>query len=273
MKKRGTILSALTLCTALFAGCQSDALTTYEGYSSIYFDMKTPHPDGVYSFEVEYDGKTFEVSAPSFTRAQDAITFSFALHAADHKKDTTVIPLAVMGFISGKERKAMCKASGTSTAVEGVHYRILDAFVPAGETRGAVIIEMDRSSMGDEVVNLDLTLLAGNDFNVDYPLSKRGGDSDETVSTLDFTLHISTEFTRPPNWVDGYFGAFSKKKLQIMINELDIPQSFFYGSSQHTAIAAAYGGMLKRWLAQQKAAGNTIYEEDGVTEMVAGSQA
>ena len=98
--------------------------------------------------------------------------------------------------------------------------------------------------------------------------------SGDSVRVLVFKINISNIL---PPWraaFDTYFGSFSLKKIRL-INEitgmpLDYSDSYVYDLNG-TAKLNYFAITMSRYLADQAASGNIIYEEDGITPMTMGS--
>ena len=81
----------------------------------------------------------------------------------------------------------------------------------------------------------------------------------------------------PSQWNPYMFGEFSAKKFALICDEMDIPRDEFNKKSEEVVyflnIMGYIGSYRKKYLAVEKAAVLTVYEEDGITEMTMGPQA
>lgn len=81
----------------------------------------------------------------------------------------------------------------------------------------------------------------------------------------------------PSQWNPYMFGEFSAKKFALICDEMDIPREEFNKKSEEAGYILSrmgyIGSYMKKYLADEKAVGRTVYEEDGITEMTMGPQA
>jgi hypothetical protein len=101
-------------------------------------------------------------------------------------------------------------------------------------------------------------------------------NSSDTIQMLSFKVSVTDELTEGPKWssFSGYFGTFSKKKVLLMHEIVELPLDFWSVSSlagPERAFATYYAAAMSRYLKDQAYAGNTIYDEDGVTPMKMGT--
>jgi hypothetical protein len=92
----------------------------------------------------------------------------------------------------------------------------------------------------------------------------------KTMSFIRFKLSFDDKLSQPTGWYVPLFGTFSAKKFFLMCNIMNLKPEMFNNKLGATGLGfpdlTYYQGFMKRYLADQKAAGNTIYEVDG-TEM------
>ncbi len=260
----------------LCASCQKDALEVYEGPNNVYFSLKKW--PGVITSEVEYGGVTYSFnSVAPITEAVPSLTKSFT-EVPGQDKWTVLVPVSLMGRVAGHDRDFSYKILPTSTAVEGVDYKILRAFIPAGKAMGGFLVELNRENVKAEGAQLavDLELLPDDTFQTNYRhIATNASNPQDTVDLRTFQLIFQGSFSPPVRWstMSSYYGLFSEKKLFILINVIGLAMEEIYSSSPTLNLMPAYGGMLKRYLAQKQLEGDPVYEADGVTLMTAGAMA
>lgn len=106
--------------------------------------------------------------------------FEYAFNYDINNSYTLAIPISVMGSIKDYDRPVSIKlVPEVSTMVEGTHYEIVEAVVPAGATKGVVKIKLLRdkdpkllteSVTGCFVIgeNDDLHTVKGSEFNITF---------------------------------------------------------------------------------------------------------
>lgn len=283
MKNTIKILGFFVGILVFLCSCKEDELTKYDKENNIYF------PNQVYeycytrtSLQWGEDGRIFTAPVVSSSKkpaqAQDTLEHSISSAGA-----ITLISVRLMGAISNEERKIACRAipkDTSSVAKEGVNFEILDAFIPANSREGGIIVELDPESMSDEdVLTIELELLPNENFQTNFSQVPRKSGSAEMVSTTHITLQYTKFFGVPPAWNSWFvhiFGAWSIKKLQILVERFNFDSSdSFLGTSGSArpaySVLIPYGMMLRDYLEEQAASGNVIMDPDGVTPMSVGT--
>jgi hypothetical protein len=94
---------------------------------------------------------------------------------------------------------------------------------------------------------------------------------------VSFRLILSDQLGPGNNWAGvfaAYFGAFSVKKVRLINEVAGMPLDYYttgwLTDLQLSARAPLWAITTSRYLADQKAAGHTVYEDDGVTPMTMG---
>lgn len=241
-------LFALTIC--VFVACKKESLLTYNISDNIYFNYK-----------------------PSSGGLSDSADVSFATRIAAVQDSVFKLPIAVTGVAKDKDRtyKVIVVDSNT-TAVAGKHFILPSNFIiRAGRILDTLSIRLLRTAdLQSKAIKLKLALQENDTFRTGIKLlnANAGGNG----SALTFRLNISDMLIEAPGWASAfapYFGTFSAKKLRL-INEvtgmrLDYQTTYVF-DAQSAAKRVVYAITMSRYLSDQKAAGNTIYEVDG-TEM------
>ena len=234
----------------LFAGaaCKKQQLLTYSIKDNIYFNY-----------------------APLAAR-MDTANVSFAYSPLSVQDTTILIPIQVTGVPKGQDRTFIITVDPSSTETATGHYTLPAQFImPAGKLIDSLPVKLHRAAdLQDTVKTLILNLEPNQNFNTDI---KALG----TIGVLSFKINASDILLAGPYWNSifaTYFGTFSVKKLQLMNQIVGMPLNFpitgIYDLNL-SADASLYAIAMSRYLKDQAAAGNTIYEDDGVTPMTMGA--
>ena len=232
--------------------CKRDNIMTYNATDNIYFDYK-PTVSGF---------------------PADSLEYSFAYSDASVTEAVIPIPVSVSGAPQERDRPYDLTVDAGSAAVEGVHYELPPLVMRAGRVHDTLFLKLKRTAdLQQTTVRMVLRLQPGNEFGTAFDRRLSFGD---TIQMLSFKLSVTDELGEGPNWsaFSGYFGPFSKKKVLLMHEIVELPLDFWSVSSlgsPERAYATYYAGAMSRYLKDQAELGNTIYEEDGVTPMKMGT--
>lgn len=241
--------AAAALAAILPLSC-TDSLETYSGEAGIYFAMR------VESSAVNTDTLYCETSSlPFIVTDADRAVFN--------------LKVKILGAVSDRDRQISIEVVPEETDALAEDYDpLLPGYtLPAGAVFGNIPITFHRTaSLEGQERRLTVRLIGNNDFALPITLWKNS--SDEYVNVVKHTIIISDKYVQLPGYAEGYFGPFSEKKMKLLLEVLGLEISDFNEEMPYTQ-AKAYGQKFDRYLKEQKAAGNTIYEDDG-TEMTAG---
>jgi hypothetical protein len=195
MNRKLLIIGILSL---IFLSCKENELMDYELQGKVYFYERT------YISSVE--------------QTVSEKNYSFALQHSALMEDTFYIKVKLMGYLSDRDRifRAAAVAEQT-TAVEGVHYKLIDGVMPAGEYISCLPVLLYRT--GDtkkSSVSIKLQLVETKDL------------TPGNAEFLTFTLTWGDILLRPDHWPDYYFGNYSVNKYRFAIDVLgltDWPQA------------------------------------------------
>ncbi|WP_426330190.1 DUF4843 domain-containing protein [Pedobacter sp. R-06] len=239
-------ISALIFC--FFTSCKKQSLLTYNSPDNIYF-TSTGQP-------------------------LDSTNFTFANQLPSVKATVFKIPIAVSGTPKDYDRTFQVIVDKSSTAIAGQHYEFpFSMTVRAGRVVDSLGIKLLRSTdLQNKAVLLKLILQENQNFHVDI---KTVTSYTSFINVTNFKLYISDVLVDGKYWSGvfaAYFGAFSKKKV-LLINQivgmpLDYYTSGWLTDVNVSAKSTVWAITMSHYLADQKAAGKTIFEDDGVTEMV-----
>ena len=241
----------MLLMTALVAvSCMSE-IDTYHGESGIYFAMRenvtTVNVDTLYR----------ETSSLPFivTEKMDSV-FNFKVK--------------ILGAVSAHDREVSLRVvDELSTTEQGDYEQIQATYtLPAGEIYGIIPIKFNRTaSLHGKERSLVLELIENDDFTL--PIRMWRNSSTEYVSVVRHTIVISDKYVQLPGYRPGHFGPFSEKKMRLIIELSGLKLSDF-NETLPVTMTKTIGQKLDRYLAEMKAKGTPVYEEDGVTLMKAG---
>ena len=223
-------------------------IKTFDGKANIYFVNAT-------------------VSSP--TQQSD---ISFALSKPSLLDSTVRLQVRILGAPAATDREYKLVVSDTSTARLGVDYEFLnDKFVvKAGEVSDVVQVHLKRTAaMLDTTLSIALELYANENFET---MMENRVTNSLTGATLSFTRHtvyVNDVLKKPARWLDAYFGTFSRQKLALICELFNVTPEYL-DKSLSIPEMTYYGKYTQRYLNDKKALGETIYEEDGVTEMTMG---
>lgn len=248
----------IVLCLSLIVlvcGCRKEGFITYN------------MPDNIY----------FSGAGPAALDDNDSVDVSFAHIDPTLNEMYVRVPLSVTG-VPGKADRTYKVVADEGTNLSSAYYELpANPIFRAGMVRDTLVVKLKKGvEMQTEKFTLVLKLVAGGDFQTEYPWQYAySNPSEGRSSLLHYKITVSDMFTPGPRWpgYSSYFGTFSKKKI-LLIHELSglpidfytKPNSALTGVAEMQVIAVS----ISRYLADQKASGNTIYDEDG-SEMKMGA--
>lgn len=256
MKKLKIFLLFLTLVSVL--SCEKD-LKVYDGENNIYF-LRSVSPDRVNSalFDKIYDSLN--------------VTFAFDPVITD---SIVLIPVGITGMPASMDREFKVSVSTASTAVGGEHYATLPASftMHAGKIIDTIPVKIFRTpDMQTNEVTIILELQPNEHFKTGMVDKVANATTGQKLSHTRFKLKANDVLAKPSKWIDAYMGTFTRKKLLLMSELLDIPVDALNQSATSVSQIIFYAKYMQRYLNEKKAAGETIYEDDG-TEMAMGPYA
>lgn len=285
------IIKSLTIACGLllvFTGCKEDKLMVFEGDNNVYFQScKWPTATGGFKSSLKYNGRTFKLQLGGIGEVQevvDSMAVSLAFLNPELASDTTYLPVSLMGRPQPHERKIGWKIVDAGDAVEGVDFKVLDAFIPANATMGGIVIEMFRENAGQgKYFDVKFQLTENENFKVNYPTIAASNTDTTTKSTIDMRLLWTDGLTAPPYWEGEtavcypYLGAFSVRKVFVLHDELGVDWDIMYtklsnGSTTLQTRCSVYGTLLYKWLIRYEEQNGVPYKEEDGTPMKAGAQ-
>lgn len=256
MKKLKIILVFLTFVSVL--SCEKD-IKVYDGESNIYF-LRSVSPD--------------KVNSALFDKVYDSLVVTFAFDPL--KNDSLVrIPVSITGKPVNMDRDFNVAVSSLSTAVAGVHYEALPSSftMHAGQVIDTIPVKLLRTpDMVSNEFTIMLELQPNEHFKTGMIDQVANATTGQKLSHTTFKLKANDVLTKPSRWLDTYMGIFTRKKLLLLSELLDIPVDALNQTTTSISQVIFYAKYMQRYLNEKKAAGETIYEDDG-TEMEMGPSA
>lgn len=254
--KKILILSILFISFLGISSCDQEGIATYSESDNIYFAPSV-----------------FGISDGATTAIRDSIGFTFALEKPEIVERVYNIPIQVQGKISDVDRKVKVVIDPKSTAIAGTHFTIPEnIIIPAGKVVNNIPVTVFRTAdMKQNGFLLILNLQENESFKTDMKSKEINAITHKTISFITFKLSFDDKLTQPPGWLVNYLGVFSAKKLFLMCDLMTLDPAMFNQKLGSPGLAIAdnmyYQNFMKRYLADQKASGNIIYEDNG-SEMV-----
>lgn len=228
------------------ASCKRDPLITYNSADNVYFNF-----------------------IPTAGQVVDSTSVSFAYLDAGVKDTVLSIPVAVTGVPAAADRPFTISVDPSSTAQAGTHYDLPQAVIHARQVTDTVRLHLKRSpDLASGSRRLVLRLQPNDYFKTQLQYKMVNGSARDTVPVLTFSIMISDHLDKGLYWDSdyaGFFGAFSLKKVTFIHDLLGMPLDFWSVSAdnQRRAAAVYYAATTSRYLGDQAALGNIIYDEDG----------
>lgn len=255
--KKILILSIVLLSFLGLTSCSQEEIKTYSGTDNVYFSP------AVFPY----------VMNENFSITTDSTGVSFGFDNAALDKKTYLIPIRVQGKLSDIDRKVKVTIDPSSTAVEGTDFSLpKNVMIRAGKVVDTIAVTLYRTpALKNKRVTMVLNLEENEFFTANMQSTVTNVLTKKTMSFIRFKLSFDDQLNTPKGWYAYYVGKFTAKKFLLMCDLLHLDPIMFDAPLGSPGIGSAdyiyYSAFMKRYLADQKAAGNTIYEEDG-TEMV-----
>ena len=143
----------------------------------------------------------------------EKLIYSFAVKPSSLVEDNVNVNLRLQGRISNNDRVVKVGyVPDSTTAIEGIHFRLNEGLIKAGEYEGTVPVTVIRTpEMKNQSFRIKLKFLKNEWFDI-------GVAEDSYI-----TLEISDILTQPTNWPQWYgFGTYSENKYRFVIEILGI---------------------------------------------------
>ena len=248
--KKILILSILLFSLFGLTSCDKEEIETYKATNNIYFPLAV---------------------FPAYNNAPliDSTGFSFSFDKANVTGRIYSIPVQVQGTVSDVDRQIKVSVDPSSTAILGTHFSLPENIVLHGgrEIDSIPVIVHRTLDLKDKAVTLVLNLEENEFFTVNMKDRITNVLTQKKIHYTRFKLTFTDKLTQPISWQPGTFGVFTAKKLFLMCDLMNLEPEMFNLPTSAPGLSIPevlyYGSFMKRYLADQKANGNTIYEEDG----------
>lgn len=219
-----------------------------------------------------YDGE----NVVYFNLEHDTVKYSFAYTDSEVERYETSIDIQIIGGVTDYDREVRIN-SIANNCVEGVDFEPFQEFYTL-EARKSFIqlpVVIKRSSDLTKIKkSFAVELVESKDFQLLYLEKPTPSNSDKNMSQIKCVFEFSDILdVQPGTWNEYYFGVFSAKKFITMCDYLEIPRMKFIDRTFMSDGRKPYvAKKMKGYFAEMKAKGQTIYEEDNVTEMKMGDK-
>ncbi len=242
--------------------CKEDTLDTYldgDGGSNIYFAEK-------------FNRTSFDVNMKAISLGLTPLSVT----------DTLIqIPIKSTGVPVNVDRTVKISVVDTSSMKEGIHFDFVSTpMIRAGRVVDTLNLILHRTEDLTALrVYLKLKLDSNENFNTAIP-SKVNANSTQDLLSYEFyfddKLPVSflwTTFTGKST-VIAYWGEYSRKKVQLMIDVMNADPGVFFDSTRRPATGTliSWASYMKFWLAKEKNEGRIYYDENG-KEILMGASA
>ena len=240
----------LILVAAFAVSCSSE-IETYNGESGVYFAMR----ETVATVNVD-------------TLYRELSTLPFIV--TESVDSTFCLKVKILGPVADHDRYVSVKVvEELSTVQEGDYDPMPQTYVlKAGQIYGQIPVNFHRTaSLQGKERMLVVELIENEDFTL--PIRMWRNSSTEFVNVIRHSIVISDKYVQLPGYRPGHFGPFSEKKMRLIIELSGLSLNEFNVSLPVT-LTKTIGQKLDRYLAEMKAKGTPVYEEDGITLMKSG---
>lgn len=187
--------------------------------------------------------------------------------------DTIIkIPVRITGPKSEQDRPINVVIPDTCTMKEGIHFDFQTApVIRANRTVDTISLILHRTEdLLSSQVYLKLTLQPNADFITNIATKKNSG---YTIDLLSYELSYDDMFPVPYIWttfagksvVLAYFGTYSRRKVELMLEVLQANPAVFYDSKLGISVAQIinWSTYMKYWLNKEKIEGKVYLDEAG----------
>jgi len=254
--KKIVFLSIFFLSFLGFTSCTKEEIQPYEDTSNIYFSPAVFGENNLLNTITDTTVVSFGFDVPSITQKY------------------YLLPIRVQGKISNVDRNVKLVVDPSSTAVEGVNFILPEkVMIRANRYVDTIAVKLLRTP---DIKTKNLTILLNLEENESFTTKMDhriiNTLTQKQLSFTHFKITFNDQLSQPKGWFAPWFGVFSLKKFYLMCDLMSLDPLVFNqnpgsGPGLGTADMQYYQNFMKRYLADQKASGNTIYEADGTTEM------
>lgn len=248
--KKILILSIIFLSLFGLTSCDKEEIQPYNDTDNIYFSRSI---------------------VPLYSNGPliDSTGFSFGLDNAAITERIFPIAIRVQGKVSNVDRQIKLTVDPSSTAVLGTHFKFPENMVMrAGKEIDTIFLKVLRTP---DMKTKDFTAVLNLEENEFFTTKMQSRVTNvltgKTISFIRFKLSFNDKLSTPLGWITANFGVFTAKKFFLMCDLMSLEPEMFNQAPGGTGLSIPdyqyYQNFMKRYLADQKASGNTIYEENG----------
>jgi hypothetical protein len=257
------LVAALSL-----ASCKKEMMG-YEGMEGVYFAVQS--------------GPSY--AAPSSWAYHSYTNIEFVRYAKTVQEITTNLKVMITGPVKDYDRSFQVEINPDSTtAQEGLDYLpIGETFViPAHAVAGYIPVTVKRTPELEKIKKkIGLRLVSNEHFGLAFPdwkaipgLGTLGLDNDTAFDASLHTINIHDMMVQPAVWYGsvvaatkketGSWGAFTRKKLELMCQLFNLTYQDFGSSTTMTLVLTnLITSEMTRYLVNQFNAGTPVKEDDG----------
>lgn len=230
------------LIMAAFTSCKKSELQSFGDLAMVHFYKK-------------YDNAK-----------KDSFQYSFAIKADALIEDTVKLAVRIAGVAANRDRTLGLKAiADSTTAVEGIDYKIHSAIVHAGKYEDSILLLVYRKpEMKTVNKRLLLEIIPSADFQPG--LTNMPSGTLLTGGSVQLLVKINDFLTQPANWsmLSTFFGPFSLVKYKFIIEVTGLAE-FNYGSATGISYGemTAYQNMMRDALSDYNNEHGTMMDENG----------
>jgi hypothetical protein len=255
MKNLVNFLFIAATALLLFA-CKKSTIPTYSGMEAIYFS-----------------------NSSDTSRIYDSSKITFAYDVLSKKDSTIRVRVYTTGQVKDYDREfKLTLIDSITTAVKDVNYSLVTnkLVIKAGTAFTYISFKLYRTpEMVSKTYLINLLLEPNENFTTDYYWDWYNLTLKRGKSLLLYTITFDDIFSQPRNWFVDNFGKFTRTKLNMLnaFFEIDMPQwNIQSGGTISATTWSVFAKVFQRYLNDEKAAGRTVYDEDG-SEMTMGKNA
>lgn len=243
-------LYVLIAMMSIIAACSSE-IDTYHGESGVYFAMR----------EV-----VSTVNVDTLYRESSSLPFI----VTDKTDSVFNLRVKILGAVADYDRQVSVRVVEEMSDVQSHDYEALQSsyVLRAGEVYGVIPIHFHRTASLEGKERVLVVELIENEY-FSLPIKMWRNSSTEYVNVTRHSIVVSDKYVLLPGYRVGHFGPFSEKKMRLIV-ELSGMNLNEFNVSLPVTLTKTIGQKLDRYLAEMKAKGTPVYEDDGVTLMTAG---
>lgn len=254
MKKNIYLIFSVMLLGSIFSSCKK-GLKDFDGASGIYFLRAVVRPT---------------VTSPLL----DTTAVSFGFAAPTTKDSTLLLPIMISGPIANVDRSYKLSFDPSSTAVLNQHFQILNPqlVIRANQVIDTLKVKLLRTpDMLTQTYSLVLKLESNDNFKTTIR-DQYDPTTGKQINLINHRITFSDLLVKPKAWLDAYLGPFSRKKLYLMGEVLELKDLSVLDDRKQTNPGKLiyYGSFMQRYLNEMELNGKTVLDEDK-SKMVMGS--